>query len=145
MTIVEMARSMMKEKRLPTEFWGKAVATVVYLINRCPTKEVCDRIPMEAWSQGRWIVEHLRVFGCVVYAHVPKGKSKKLDEKGLKCIFIGYNPESKACKLYDPLNNKMILSIDVKSLQNQSWYGPADESLRTSSKVPIMSEEDVDE
>ena len=52
MTIVEMARSMMKEKGLLTEFWGEAVATIVYLINRCPTKVVCDRIPMEAWSQG---------------------------------------------------------------------------------------------
>ena len=62
----------MKEKSLPTEFWGEAVATAVYLINRCPTKAVCDRIPMEAWSRGRWIVEHLRVFECVAYAHVPK-------------------------------------------------------------------------
>ena len=48
MTIVEMARSMMKEKSLPTEFWGEVVATTVYLINRCPTKAVCDKIPMEA-------------------------------------------------------------------------------------------------
>ena len=73
-TIVEMARRMMKEKILPTEFWGEVVATVVYLINRCPTKAIRDRIPMEAWSRGRWKVEHLRVFGCVAYAHVPKEK-----------------------------------------------------------------------
>ena len=37
-TIVEMARSMMKVKGLPTE----------YLINKCPTKSVCDKIPLEA-------------------------------------------------------------------------------------------------
>ena len=53
-----MARSMMKEKDLPTKFRGEAIAIAVYLINRCPTKVVCDEIPMEAWSQGRWIVEH---------------------------------------------------------------------------------------
>ena len=28
-TIVEMARSMMKEKGLPSEFWGEAMATIV--------------------------------------------------------------------------------------------------------------------
>ena len=61
-TIVEMARSIMKEKGLPIDFLGEAVAIVVFLINRCPIKAVCDRILMEAWSQGRWIVEHLRVF-----------------------------------------------------------------------------------
>ena len=48
------------------------MTTIVYLINRCPKKVVCDRIPMEAWSQGRWIVEHLRVFGCVAYGYMPK-------------------------------------------------------------------------
>ena len=76
-TIVEMARTMIKEKGLQIELWGEAMATVVYLINRCPTKAIRDRIPMEACSQGRWTVEHLRVFGCVAYAHVPKEKRKK--------------------------------------------------------------------
>ena len=48
-TIVEMARSMMKEKGFPTEYWGEVVATVVYLINRCPIKLVHDKISLEAW------------------------------------------------------------------------------------------------
>jgi hypothetical protein len=43
------------------------------------------------------------------------------------------------------MNNKMILSRDVEFLENQSWYGPTDESPSTSNKVPIMSEEDADE
>ena len=144
-TIVEMVRSMMKEKGLPTEFSRKVVAIAIYLINRCPTKAVRDRIPMEAWSQIRWIVEHLRVFRCVAYAHVPKEKRKKLYDKGVKCIFKGYNSESKAYRLYDPLNKKMILSRDLEFLENQSWYGPTDDPPNTSSKVPIMSEEDADE
>ena len=67
-----MARSMMKEKSLSTKFWGKSMAIAVYLINMCPTKAVSDRTPMEAWSQGRWTIEHLRVFECVEYAHVPE-------------------------------------------------------------------------
>ena len=63
----------------------------------------------------------------------------------MKCIFTGYSSESKAYRLYDPLNIKMILSRDVEFLENQSWYGPSDESPSTSNKVPIMGEEDVDE
>ena len=85
------------------------------------------------------------MFGCVAYAHVPKEQRKKLDDKGVKCIFTGYSSESKAYRLYDPLNIKMILSRDVKFLENQSWYGPSDESPSTSSKVPIMGEEDANE
>ena len=89
--IVEMDRSMMKEKGLPIEYWGEAVATIVYLINRCPTKSVCDKIPLEAWARHRWTIEHLRVFGCVAYAHVPKEQRQKLDDKGVKCILTSYS------------------------------------------------------
>ena len=47
MTIVEMARSMMKATGLPTKYWGETIAIAVYLINWCPTKLVCDKIPLE--------------------------------------------------------------------------------------------------
>ena len=87
MTIVEMARSMMKEKGLPTEYWGEAIAIAVYLINRHPTKSVREKTPLEARSRNIWIVEHLRVFRCVTYAHAPKEKGQKLDEFFMKCIF----------------------------------------------------------
>ena len=111
-TIVEM--------RLSTEYWGEAIATTIYLINRCPTKSVCGKIPLEAWSRNRWTVEHLRVFGCVAYARLPKEQRKKLDEKGVKCIFTGYSSESKAYRLYDPINKKIIISRDVEFLENRS-------------------------
>ena len=84
------------------------------------------------------------MFGCVPYAHVPKEKRWKLDDKGVKCIFTRYSLESMTYRLYDPLK-KMILSRDVEFLENQSWYGLTDESPSTLSKVPIMSEEDADE
>ena len=58
------------------------------------------------------------MFGCVAYKHVPKEQRKKLNEKGVRCIFIGYISESKAYKLYDLLDNKMILSRHVEFLEN---------------------------
>lgn len=48
-TIVKMARSMMKAKGLPTGYWGEVVTIAVYLINRCPTKSVHNKIPFDAW------------------------------------------------------------------------------------------------
>ena len=36
--VMEMARSMLKEKGLPNTFWAEAVYTAVYILNRCPTK-----------------------------------------------------------------------------------------------------------
>lgn len=77
-TIVEMARSMLTEKNVPKVFWAEAVACAVYLLNRCPTKCVLNKTPEEAWSGKKPNVELLRIFGCIVYAHVPAEKRKKV-------------------------------------------------------------------
>ncbi len=46
-------------------------------------------------------VAHLRVFGCVVFAHVEKDERSKLDSKAKKCILLGYGAQTKGYRLYD--------------------------------------------
>ena len=77
--------------------------------------------PEEAWSGYRPNVAHLRIFWCVAYARVLEEKTKKLDDRGEKCIFISYSDESKAYKLYNPLTNKLVVSRDVIFTQEEEW------------------------
>ncbi|KAM1597308.1 hypothetical protein ACFX1Z_032224 [Malus domestica] len=49
-TILDLTRSMLKEKNLLKELWAEAVACSIYLLNRCPTKSVKKMTPQEAWS-----------------------------------------------------------------------------------------------
>ncbi|KAE8706056.1 Detected protein of unknown function [Hibiscus syriacus] len=49
-TILDMARSMLKSKKLPKEFWAEAVSCAVYLSNRSPTRSEWGKTPQEAWS-----------------------------------------------------------------------------------------------
>lgn len=113
-TIMEMARSMLKAKQLPNEYWAEAVACSVYILNRCPTKEVINKTPEGAWSKRKHNIAHLRVFGCVAYSLIPQELRKKLDDRGEKCIFVGYSEQSKAYKLYNPITKKLIISRDVE-------------------------------
>ena len=46
-TIMEMARIMLEAKHLPNEYWGEAVATAVYIMNRCPTKSVISLLELK--------------------------------------------------------------------------------------------------
>ena len=39
-TILDVARNMLKSKRLPKEFWAEAITCAVYLSNRSPTSQV---------------------------------------------------------------------------------------------------------
>ena len=58
-------------------------------------------------------VGHLRIFGCLVYIHVPKEKRTKLEPSGKKGTFVGYNESSKAYKIYIPGFRQIEVSIDV--------------------------------
>jgi transposase InsO family protein len=109
-TIMEMAHSMLTAKHLSNEYWVEAVATAVYILNRCLTKSVKNKVPQEAWTGLKHNVAHLKVFGCVAYAHVPDELRRKLDNKGHKCIFVGYSEETKGYKLYDPVARKVIIN-----------------------------------
>ena len=52
-------------------------------------------------SMGKTLLlPHLCVFSCLAYALVPAQQWGKLDDKALKCIFVGYSVESKGFRLY---------------------------------------------
>lgn len=98
---------MLKGKGLPNTFWAEAVNTVVFILNRSPTKAVQNKTPYEAWYKEKPQVHFLRIFGCIAYALVPSEQREKLDEKGEKYIFIGYSDESKGYRLYNPSTKKI--------------------------------------
>ena len=69
--------------------------------------------PIEAWSGRKPSVKHLKVFGYVCFAQVPKKRRTKLDETNEKCIFVGYSSMSKSYRLYNLKTKKIIISRDV--------------------------------
>jgi hypothetical protein len=59
-----MARALLKQRRMPGEFWGEVVVNVVYLQNRLLAKSLVGHTPYEAWHGQKSAVNHLCVFGC---------------------------------------------------------------------------------
>ena len=55
-----------------------------------------DIAPKEAFVEEKPEINHLRIFGCPVYIHVPREKRTKLDPAGKQGIFVGYNESAKA-------------------------------------------------
>jgi len=61
------------------------------------------------------------VFGCIAYAMVHSQLRRKLDDKSEKCVFVGYSTQSKAYKLYNPVNGKVLVSRDVIFHEAAAW------------------------
>lgn len=48
-TLMEMTRSMLKDKRIPNFLWGEATIHATYLLNRIATRSLKDVTPYEAF------------------------------------------------------------------------------------------------
>jgi hypothetical protein len=71
-TLMEEERSMFSDAELGHEFWAEAVGTTCYLVNQSPSSALDDKNPHEVWTRKKPSLQHLRVFGCDYYVHVPK-------------------------------------------------------------------------
>jgi len=112
-TLLERVRCMLIGAGLPKSFWGEAVTTAPYLINRCPSTGIDFKTPMEVLSGKPEDYSSLKVFGALTYAHI---KQDKLEPKALKCVFIGYPEGVKGYKLWKSESSggsKFLISRDV--------------------------------
>ncbi|GJR49979.1 zinc finger, CCHC-type containing protein, partial [Tanacetum coccineum] len=88
-------------------FWGEAMLTAFYLLNRVPNKR--NRItPYELWTKRKPNLNYLRVWGCRAVVRLPDPKLKTLGERGIECIFVGYVEHSKAFRFYVIKPNELV-------------------------------------
>ena len=84
----------MIESCVPAYYWPEAISTANYLTNRLPTKSLHFSTPLAALNKYTNVptIHSLppRVFGCVVYVHLPKRERNKLEPRAVKCVFVGY-------------------------------------------------------
>ena len=111
---------MLKGKGLPHSFWGEAVTTAAYILNKCPTKKLEAAVPETVWSGLKPIVSHLKIFGSLCYRHIPDEKRKKLEDKSEALILIRYHPTG-AYRLFNPVKQQILISRDVVVDENESW------------------------
>lgn len=78
---------MLSQAGLTKQFWGEAIHTACYLINRSPSAALEYKTPQEIWngSPADYIV--LKIFGCPAYYHINEGK---LEPRARKGLFMGY-------------------------------------------------------
>ena len=91
--IVERIRTMLSHAKLPKSFWGEALMTAVDLINLSPSAPLNGDVPNKFWSGKDVSYNHLKVFSCRAFVHIPKDERSKLDAKSKECIFVGYENE----------------------------------------------------
>jgi hypothetical protein len=86
---MKTTRSMMAFADLPIHFWGEALSTSTFILNRVKTKSK-PLISYEIWTGLKPNLENLKVWRCKAHVLIPKPLRDKLIDKIWECKFIGY-------------------------------------------------------
>ena len=111
-TLMERVRFMLLGAGLDRSFWGEALMTAYYLINRSPAVANNFMTPQEKWTGKQPDFNHLKVFGCTAFVHI---KQDKLKARALRCLFLGYPEGIKGYKFWclEDGYKKCLISRDV--------------------------------
>src|SRR4051812_31107003 len=98
---------MMSQSDLPLAFWGYALETVAFTLNRVPSKSV-DKTPYDIWTGKCHSLSFLKIWGCEAF--VKRLQSDKLAPKLDKCIFVGYPRETLWYYFYNRQEGKVFVA-----------------------------------
>ncbi|KAL0297634.1 UNVERIFIED_CONTAM: Retrovirus-related Pol polyprotein from transposon TNT 1-94 [Sesamum radiatum] len=102
---------------------------------------VRGKVAEEVWTGNQVNFDHLWIFGCSAYVHVPSDERSKLDPKSKQCIFLGYKKGVKGYKFWDPAARKMVISRDaVFDEQSMLWQHQNEMSKIGSSSYTLQME-----
>ncbi|KAK9050950.1 hypothetical protein SSX86_027575 [Deinandra increscens subsp. villosa] len=126
--LLEVARALRFEANLPTKFWGECILTATYLINRLPSEVIENKTPYEILYNQKPDYDLLRVFGCLAYYRSTETKGDKFEPRGRPGVFVGYPRGTKGYKIYDIEHGKIMISRDVKFMENIFPFSKINES-----------------
>ncbi|KAM1523155.1 hypothetical protein ACFX10_013206 [Malus domestica] len=111
-----MVHSMMSSANLQVTFWGYALYTASYLLNRVPSKSV-SQTPYEIWHGRKPSLNHVKIWGCEAY--VKKLEATKLEARSVRCYFVGYPREPMGYEFYHPDDQKVFVARTAKFLEDE--------------------------
>ncbi|GFX44056.1 retrovirus-related Pol polyprotein from transposon RE1 [Trichonephila clavipes] len=110
-------KTLFKSSEVPHKFWGEALLCFTYAWNRICHKD-SNKTPFEKYSGRKPSVLHLKPFGCLAYAGVPK-QIRKFDMRAKMGIMMGYAQRTKGYRIWLIDENKLVETINVRFDENK--------------------------
>nr|GEU91638.1 hypothetical protein [Tanacetum cinerariifolium] len=116
-TLIEAARTMLADSKLPTTFWAKAVSITCYVQNRVLIVKPHNKTPYELFIGFKPALSFMRPFRCHVAILNTLDNLGKFDGKSVESFFVGYSLSSKAFRVYNTRTRKLLHVQFLKNLQ----------------------------
>ncbi|KAI3715218.1 hypothetical protein L6452_22190 [Arctium lappa] len=117
-TLIEAARSMLADSKLPITFWAEVVNTVCYVQNRVLVVKPKNKTPYELLNKRKPFIGFFKPFGCPCTILNTKTHLGKFDSKADDGFFFGYSAQSKAYRVFNSSSRIIEKSDNVKCNEN---------------------------
>nr|GEW53865.1 hypothetical protein [Tanacetum cinerariifolium] len=129
-TLIEAARTMLVDSKLPTMFWTEAVRTACYVLNRVLVTSLYNKTPYALLTRKIPSVSHFKPFGCHVTILNIIDHLGKFDRKADEGYIVGYSASNKAYKVYNVPNKRVEETMNLRYLEEKpnvrglghEWY-----------------------
>ena len=101
---------------LPLSFWGYALETAAFTLNRAPSKSV-EMTPYELCFGKKPKLSFLKVWGCDAY--VKKLQPDKLEPKSENFVFVGYPKETVGYTFYHRSEGRIFVAKNGSFLEKE--------------------------
>ncbi|GJU15696.1 putative ribonuclease H-like domain-containing protein [Tanacetum coccineum] len=118
-TLIEAARTMLADSKLPTTFWAEAVNTACYVQNRVLVIKPHNKTPYELFLGRKPALSFMRPFGCPVTILNTIDHLGKFDGKSDDGFFIGYSINSKAFRVFNTRTKIVEENLHINFLENK--------------------------
>nr|GEW12894.1 putative ribonuclease H-like domain-containing protein [Tanacetum cinerariifolium] len=143
-TLIESARTILADAKLPVTFWAKAV-TACYVQNRVLVNKSHNKTPYELFNGRSHAIGFLKPFGCHVMILNTLNNLGKFEEKGDEGYFIRYSMSSKAFRVFNKRTRRVEENLHVEFLENKAiekgagpnWLFDIDSLTKSMNYVPV--------
>jgi len=119
--LIETTHTLLIHGAVPSHFWGDAVFTACYLINRIPSSVLHNQVPHSIlFPHDPLHPLPLKVFGSTCFVHDFSPGLDKLSPRAHKYV-LGFPRSQKGYKCFSPSFNRHFISADV-TFDESSFY-----------------------
>jgi len=148
-TLIEAARTMLIESKLPIIFWAEAVNCASYVLNRVLIVKDKMKTPYELFHKRKPLIDFFRPFGYSCTLLNTQAQTSKFGVVSDECFSVGYSSSQKIYRVYNRRTKIVQESFYVDWQESNvcdtgsepSWFHDAT-TVFNSFNLPLFLEED---